>query len=92
MQLRQLSTFRTVADALNVTRAAERLNYAQSSVTEQIKALEQDLGVRLFERSNRGLRLTPAGRRLVDYAERMLSLAEEARAAVTEVGSPGGSC
>ncbi|MEW2132625.1 LysR family transcriptional regulator [Streptomyces sp. NPDC005435] len=90
MQLRQLSTFRTVADALNVTRAAERLNYAQSSVTEQIKALEQDLGVLLFERSHRGLRLTPAGRRLVDYAERMLSLAEEARAAVTEVGSPGG--
>ncbi|MEU0434062.1 LysR family transcriptional regulator [Streptomyces sp. NPDC006290] len=90
MQLRQLSTFRTVADALNVTHAAERLNYAQSSVTEQIKALEQDLGVRLFERSNRGLRLTPAGHRLVDYAERMLSLAEEARAAVTELGIPGG--
>lgn len=90
MQLRQLSTFRTVADALNVTRAAERLNYAQSTVTEQIKVLEQDLGVVLFERSNRGLRLTPAGHRLVDYAERMLSLAEEARAAVTEVGSPGG--
>lgn len=90
MQLRQLSTFRTVADALNVTRAAERLNYAQSSVTEQIKALEQDFGVSLFERSNRGLRLTPAGHRLVDYAERMLSLAEETRAAVTEVGSPGG--
>ena len=90
MQLRQLSTFRTVADALNVTRAAERLNYAQSSVTEQINGLEQDLGVRLFERSNRGLRLTPAGHRLVDYAERILSLAEEARAAVTEVGSPGG--
>ncbi|MCX4092903.1 LysR family transcriptional regulator [Nocardia sp. alder85J] len=90
MQLRQLSTFRTVADALNVTRAAERLNYAQSSVTDQIKALEQDLGVHLFERSNRGLRLTPAGHRLLDYAERMLSLAEEARAAVTAVGSPGG--
>jgi DNA-binding transcriptional LysR family regulator len=90
MQLRQLSTFRTVADALNVTRAAERLNYAQSSVTEQIKALEQDLGVHLFERSNRGLKLTPAGYRLVDYAERLLALAEEARAVVTEVGSPGG--
>lgn len=90
MQLRQLSTFRTVADTLNVTHAAERLNYAQSSVTQQIQSLEHDLGVRLFERSNRGLRLTSAGRRLVDYAERMLSLAEEARAAVCETRSPGG--
>ncbi|KOU44267.1 MULTISPECIES: LysR family transcriptional regulator [unclassified Streptomyces] len=90
MQLRQLNTFRTVAETLNITRAAERLNYAQSSVTEQIQSLEADLGVALFDRSGRRIRLTDAGNRLVEYAERMLQLAEEARAAVSGMADPAG--
>lgn len=59
------------------------MHLAQSSVTEQIQALEEDLGAVLFERAQRKLRLTDAGQRLVAYAEAMLSLAADARAAVT---------
>ncbi|RKG97690.1 LysR family transcriptional regulator [Corallococcus carmarthensis] len=83
MRLRQLETFRTVARTLNFRRAAERLHYAQSSVTEQVQGLESDLGVPLFDRTGRKLRLTEAGTRLLTYADQMLSLEEAARAAVT---------
>jgi DNA-binding transcriptional LysR family regulator len=91
MQLRFLKTFTAVATTLNVTRASELVHLAQSSVTEQIQALEADLGAPLFDRSRRGLKLTPAGRRLVDYAGELLSLADEARAAVSDAaGAVGG--
>lgn len=50
MEIRQLITFRTVASTLNFSRAAEALNYVPSNVTMQIKALEDELGVRLFDR------------------------------------------
>ncbi|NBH11286.1 LysR family transcriptional regulator [Amycolatopsis sp. SID8362] len=90
MELRHLRTFRVVARTLNFTRAASELHYAQSSVTEQIQALEAELGSKLFERGRR-LRLTSAGERLLGYADRMLSLAEEAKAAVEENrGEPEG--
>ncbi len=90
MELRHLRTFRVVARTLNFTRAAGELHYAQSSVTEQIQALEAELGSKLFDRG-RQLRLTAAGERLIGYADRMLSLAEEARAAVEENrGEPEG--
>jgi DNA-binding transcriptional LysR family regulator len=87
MQLRHLRTFAAVASTLNITRAAEQVHLAQSSVTEQIQTLEADLGTPLFDRSRRGLRLTEAGRRLLDYAEPLLSLAQEARAAVAEAAA-----
>jgi DNA-binding transcriptional LysR family regulator len=82
MQLRHLKTFSAVADTLNFTRAAERVHLSQSSVTEQIQALEADLGVRLFDRSRRKLALTEAGQRLRGRAAELLALADEARAAV----------
>ena len=86
MELRHLKTFLAVARTLNFTRAAEQVHLAQSSVTEQIQALEADLGVALLDRSRRKLSLTEAGKRLHDYAGDLLSLAEEARASVTEAG------
>ncbi|TAM75212.1 LysR family transcriptional regulator [bacterium] len=86
MELRQLATFRTVAKTLNVTRAAEELNYAQSSVTAQIQALEEELETPLFERLGRRIVLTGAGGRLVAYAEQLLRLAGEARSAVGRNG------
>lgn len=90
MELRHLRTFRFVARTLNFTRAAAELHYAQSSVTEQIQALEAELGSKLFERGRR-LRLTGAGERLVGYADQVLELVEEARAAVDEErGEPEG--
>ncbi|MFF0293008.1 LysR family transcriptional regulator [Kitasatospora sp. NPDC004614] len=91
MELRHLRTFRTVARTLNFTRAAAELNYAQSSVTAQVQALEAELDAKLFDRSHRQLSLTPAGERLLEYADRMLLLAQQARTAVEqEDGRPGG--
>ncbi len=78
MDLRTLQSFLTVADLLNFTRAAEVLGYAQSSVTGQIRALEEEIGQPLFERLGRRVALTEAGRRLRPYAAQMVSLAREA--------------
>lgn len=91
MELRQLATFRTVAETLNFTRAAAALGYVQSSVTAQIQALEEELGTPLFDRLGKRVTLTEAGRRLLVYAEKMVSLAEEARAAVCDGAEPMGT-
>lgn len=82
MELRELETFRAVVEAGGVVRAASRMHRAQSSVTVRIRQLEASLGVKLFERDGRTLRLTAAGDVLLQYANRLLGLAEEARAAV----------
>src|SRR6266436_183338 len=84
MQLRHLKTFVAVASTLNITRAGEEVHLAQSSVTEQIQSLEADLGTPLFDRSRRRLRLTEAGRRLLEYAGDILSLSDEAHSAVAD--------
>jgi DNA-binding transcriptional LysR family regulator len=82
MELRQLRTFRAAATFLNFSRAAARLHYAQSSVSAQIQALEEELGVSLFDRLGRGIRLTEAGERLLQYAQKILDLTEETRTEV----------
>lgn len=79
MELRQLTTFRMVATTLNFTQAGAALGYVQSSVTAQIKALEGELGVPLFNRLGKRVTLTDAGQRLLDYAHKILNLADEAR-------------
>lgn len=91
MELRQLATFREVANMLSFTRAAEALDYAQSSVSSQIQELETELGTPLFERLSKRILLSDAGRRLLPYAERMLQLADEARAAVPSAEEPSGT-
>lgn len=87
MQLRHLKTFTAVANTLNFTRAAEHVHLSQSSVTEQIQALEADLGVKLFDRSHRRLTLTPAGERLLGYATELVNLADEAYSAVASTSA-----
>jgi len=82
MDLRTLATFRTAARTLSFTRTAELLNYAQSSITAQMKTLEQDLGMALFERVGNRIELTGPGQTFLEYAERMLNLMEEARGAL----------
>ncbi|WP_192384788.1 LysR family transcriptional regulator, partial [Mesorhizobium silamurunense] len=82
MHPRLLKTFLAVARTRNVTRAAAEVNLAQSSVSDQIQALEAELGAGLFTRSRQGLELTPAGEALKPYAEQLLALADDARAAI----------
>jgi DNA-binding transcriptional LysR family regulator len=82
MELSDLNIFRTVAESGGITRAAEKLNRVPSNVTTRIGQLEDDLGVKLFVREGRNIRLSPAGAILLDKASRLLSLAEETREAV----------
>ncbi|CDX40172.1 Transcriptional regulator, LysR family [Mesorhizobium sp. SOD10] len=91
MHPRLLKTFLAVARTHNVTRAAQEVNLAQSSVSDQIQALETELGANLFTRSRQGLDLTPAGEALKPYAEDLLALADDTRAAVnlTRAGTAG---
>lgn len=91
MELRQLRVFRAVARRLSFTRAAEELGYAQSSVTAQVKSLERELGVALFDRLGRGISLTDAGRRLLESAEGLLELEARARAEIKGGEEPTGT-
>lgn len=91
MESQRLRTFREVARTLNFTRAAANLRYAQSSVTAQVKALEEELGVPLFDRLGKRVVLTGAGERFLGYAERILDLEEEARQAVAAGDEPVGT-
>ncbi|MFF5534042.1 LysR family transcriptional regulator [Streptomyces cinerochromogenes] len=91
MEIRHLVTFRKVAALLSFTRAAEELSYAQSSVTSQIRALETSLGAELFDRLGGRIRLTPAGEKLLEYAEQILELVEAARADVAGGDGPSGT-
>lgn len=79
MNLKQLETFYWAAKLGSFTAASERLHATQSTVSMRIHDLEADLGVELFDRSQRTARVTPRGRELFGYAERMLNLAAEIR-------------
>ena len=83
--LRQLRYFVAVAEELNFTRAAERLHIAQPPLSAAIRQLETQLGVALLERTTREVKLTAAGRVLLDRSRRLLTDADEAFAAVRAV-------
>jgi DNA-binding transcriptional LysR family regulator len=85
MELHQLEYFLAVAGHLHFTRAAEALHVAQPSVSQQIRKLEDELGVRLFHRMKRRVALTPAGETLLPWARRVLGDIAEARAEVQEL-------
>jgi len=75
--LRSLLVFDTVARHLNQVRAAESLSLTQSALSRQIKALEDHLGVTLFERNSRGLKFTQEGELLYDFTRRSFELLNE---------------
>jgi len=85
MEIYQLKTFVAVATEGNLTRAAERVFTSPPAVSAQLKALEDEFGVKLFERSARGMALTPAGERLLDEARRTLSAAQAMQAAAAQI-------
>lgn len=78
MKITDLQIFQAVAKYKNVTKAAVHLNYVQSHVTNRILKLENKLNTTLFHRSNRGVHLTDDGEVLLDYAEKILILVQEA--------------
>lgn len=90
MDIADLRVFEAVARLGGMGRAAAALNTVQSAVTARIRALEDALGVPLFERHSRGVTLTPAGQRLLPYAARAQRLVEDARAAARDDGTPRG--
>src|SRR5476651_1062892 len=89
LDLELLRSFVSVVDVGGFTRAGERVHRTQSTVSQQIKRLEDDIGQPLLNRTAKDVTPTEAGERLLSYARRLLSLAEEARDVLARPGSEG---
>ena len=87
MTLRQVSYFLAVTEAGSFTVAARKLRIAQPSLSQQVQALERDVGAELLERTSRGARLTPEGREFIPEARAMLAAAQRARLAVRQTAA-----
>src|SRR5271165_6689930 len=90
MEVRQLQIFRILAGELNFTRTAEKAHTVQSNVTAQIKTLEEELGVPLFDRLGRRVALTDAGRTFLPFANQALAAMEQGQRAVLSGAEPSG--
>lgn len=90
MEIRNLLTFVTVAEMNSFTKAAQALDYAQSTVSFQIKQLETELDCLLFERINHTLSLTDKGRELLQYAQQVCRLTDEFRQQMSRDEAPAG--
>ncbi len=86
INFRLLHYFRVVAEEMNFTQAARRLNMSQPPLSKHIKDLESQLGVVLFKRTTRSMTLTPAGRTLLRNVERLLDQADSALHQVQQMG------
>ncbi len=92
MDLNQLRSFVTVAHYGHLTRAAETLHLSQPALSGHIKALEEQFGVTLFERSSSGMTLTPSGRRLLAEATQIIEAVQHLKHSAQELrGEPTGS-
>jgi DNA-binding transcriptional LysR family regulator len=89
MNFADLQVFKSVVDEGGVIRAASKLHRVPSAVTTRIKQLEASMGVKLFHRDKQRLHLSPAGELLLDYAERLIQLSEEAREIVSGTSPRG---
>ena len=84
MELKNLITFTQVAELGSFTKAAEQLGYSQSTISFQIKQLEEELGFLLFERINHTITLTERGHELVSYAHQVRALTEDFKDSLTK--------
>ena len=91
MDIHDLTVFAAAARHGSVTKAAQSLSTVQSNVTTRIRLLETELNVRLFHRNHRGITLTDKGQQLLPYAQQMLSLVENAKAAISNSRDVGGA-
>ena len=91
MDLYKLKTFRTVGVSLNFNKAAKVLNCAQSTVSAQVKSLEEEVGELLFKRIKKRVVLTAAGEKMLFYANKLLSIEEEALADISSRENPAGT-
>jgi LysR family transcriptional regulator, cell division regulator len=91
MDATDLKVFEAVARHGSMNRAAAELNTVQSNVTARVRALELELGVLLFQRHARGVKLTPAGRRMLPFSARISKLLSDAKAAARDDGVPSGT-
>lgn len=91
MDLADLKTFEAVARHGSMNKAANELHTVQSNITARIRALEEELGVPLFQRHPRGVTMTPAGQRVLPFVGRLSKLMSEARNAARDDGEPGGT-
>src|SRR6516164_445030 len=89
LDLELLRSFVSVVEAGGFTRAGERVHRTQSTVSQQIKRLEDDVGQSLLIRNGKDVTPTEAGEKLLSYARRLLSLAEEARDVVARPAQEG---
>jgi DNA-binding transcriptional LysR family regulator len=89
MDVADLRVFKSVVDEGGVIRAASKLHRVPSSVTMRIKQLESSMGVKLFHRDRQRLHLSPAGELLLDYAQRLIQLSDEAREVVSGTAPRG---
>jgi DNA-binding transcriptional LysR family regulator len=87
----KLKVFRVAADSLNFRRAAEELHLTQPAVTSQVRSLEESLGITLFDRIGREIKLTPAGTTLLQYVRQIEAITNDAVAALAPFGGQEGA-
>jgi DNA-binding transcriptional LysR family regulator len=94
MDLRHLQTFKVIAETGSFVQAAERLQYAQSTLTLHIQQLEAELGVELFDRQRRKIQLTAAGHTLLIHTQHVLNQVEQMQQDLSDLaaGESGTLC
>lgn len=85
MNIEQFEIFKTITEVKSFTKAAKKLNFTQPAISTQIKILEQNYDVALFERHNHGVQLTEAGEKFHEYGDRILALYEEMEQEIAKI-------
>lgn len=91
MELRNLITFSKIASFSSYSKAAENLGYAQSTITTQMQLLEEELGVKLIERTGRKIKLTNSGKTFLKYANEIIDLINESKEVIRSESIPQGT-